>query len=261
MHVLRIFRMRYDRSMISRNGFVLWIVAGLALAVIFVAIEAAFIAWNGRPVPAPTIPREQALGAGPPLSYVVMGDSTAVGQGAPYEQGIARQSAEFLAETHRVQLTNTGVSGARLADVARTQLKQANAAKPDIVLLSVGANDAVHLTSGPSAEQSLQAIVASLRAANPHVKIVVTGCPAMGSIARFPWPAKQILGLRTRQMNAVFDRAVRRDQLIPAPIATRTGAAFLADKTLFARDNFHPNARGYALWTPVIAEALATASR
>lgn len=253
--------MRYDRSMISRHGFLLWLVAGLAVVVVFVAIEAAFIAWNGQLVPVPTIPREQTLGAGLPLSYVVMGDSTAVGQGAPYEQGIARQSAEFLAKNHRVQLTNTGISGARLADVARRQLEQANAAKPDIVLLSVGANDAVHLTSGRSAEQSLRTIVGSLRAANPHVKIIITGCPAMGSIARFPWPAKQILGLRTRQMNTVFDQAVQRDQLILAPIAARTGAAFLADKTLFARDNFHPNARGYALWTPVITEALISAMR
>ena len=41
-----------------------------------------------------------------------------------------------------------------------------------------------------------------------------------------------------------------------APIAERTGPSFRKDRTLFAADRFHPNARGYALWIAVINDAL-----
>ncbi|MCA1612368.1 MAG: hypothetical protein LC780_16315, partial [Acidobacteria bacterium] len=51
-------------------------------------------------------------------------------------------------------------------------------------------------------------------------------------------------------------RAVTAHGLTFAAIAERTGPAFRRDRTLFASDRFHPNARGYALWAAVLDEAL-----
>jgi len=85
---------------------------------------------------------------------------------------------------------------------------------------------------------------------------VVTSSPAMDSVTRFPDGAKQLLGLRTRQVNAVFEELIEKNGLIAAPIAEKTRDAFIADPTLTAADNFHPNARGYALWIPVVNQAL-----
>jgi lysophospholipase L1-like esterase len=79
----------------------------------------------------------------------------------------------------------------------------------------------------------------------------------MDSTPRFSlWPAKQLMGLRTRQVNTVFAGLIKQNHLTFAPIAVKTRAAFLADPTLFAADEFHPNARGYVLWKPVINDAL-----
>jgi lysophospholipase L1-like esterase len=88
------------------------------------------------------------------------------------------------------------------------------------------------------------------------VQIIVTGSPAVGSVSRFPWGARQLMELRTRQVNTVFDRLIKKNNLIYAPIAKETRSAFLADPTLTASDNFHPNARGYTLWIPVITAAI-----
>jgi lysophospholipase L1-like esterase len=238
---------------------VLLIVVAVILVVLLLGVaEVLFIKYNGSDVPAPDIPRgPQELGAaGPALTYVVMGDSTSIGQGADYSQSYAVASARHLAQNHRVKFVNVGISGATAKSVLDIQLSQAVKYKPDVVLLAVGANDATHFTSGGSLRQSLEQIINGLKKSNCQIRIIVTGAPAMDSAPRFPWPAKQLMGLRTRQVNNVFAPLVRQDGLTWAPVAAKTRAAFLADPTLFAADKFHPNARGYALWTPVINTAL-----
>ena len=226
--------------------------------VLFLVAEVLIIKYRGGNVPAPNIPRgPQTLGSGPPLTYVVMGDSTSVGQGAHYSQSYAVASAQHLAKTHRVTFVNIGISGATTKDVLDTQLSQAVKYKPDVVLLAVGANDARHLVSGKVIRQSVQQTIDGLKQANCAVRIVVTGSPAMDATPRFSlWPAKQLMGLRTHQVNTVFAALIKKNNLTLAPIALKTRAAFLADPTLFAADEFHPNARGYALWKPVINNAL-----
>ncbi len=197
--------------------------------------------------------------AGPPLRYAVLGDSTAAGVGAAAEDGIAVLTARHLGLTHRVSMRNLGVSGARMRDVLETQLGEAERLTPDLVLLSVGANDVTHLTSIPAMRRRLRAIVGRLRAASPGVRIVVTGAPDMGSPPRVPWLLRGVATLRTRMVNRMFVAEARRLHLVFAPIAADTGPLFRRDRTLFADDRFHPNTRGYAAWVTVLDDALARA--
>ncbi|MEO8785256.1 MAG: SGNH/GDSL hydrolase family protein [Candidatus Saccharimonadales bacterium] len=236
----------------TKPGLIVIIALSVAAA-LFVLFEVAYIKLNGRNVMAPTIPRQvQDFGTGPQLRYLVMGDSTSIGQGTDYQHSYAYQTAQYLGQDHSVSFMNVGQSGARAADVASQQLPKALAFRPDVVLLAVGANDATHLTSGSSLQKSLQAIINGLRQGNPAVKIVVTGSPEMSAVPRFPWPINWLAGLRTRQVNKVYSRLISQNHLVLAPIAQATGPAFKADPTLFAADNFHPNARGYQLWIHVI---------
>lgn len=99
----------------------------------------------------PPQPGVRVFGAAgdPPLAFVVMGDSTAAGRGADYDAGIAVGSARSLAARgRRVTLTNLAVSGATHADVRASQLDGAVRARPDLVVLSAGAND-VTARTGP----------------------------------------------------------------------------------------------------------------
>ena len=196
-----------------------------------------------------------------PLTYVVLGDSTAAGVGAPYDDGIAVQTAKHLRQSRPVTLHNFGVSGARMRDVVEDQLPKALAVRPDLVLVSAAANDVTHLTSIPSMRRRLREIVTRLRAVNPAVKIVVTGAPDMGSPPRIPWILRPIASLRTKMINRMFRSEVTRLGLVFAPIAERTGPLFRRDRTLFDADRFHPNSRGYATWTEVLNEALVKALR
>ena len=225
--------------------------------VVFLVVQFLVIRFNGSPVAVPDIPRDvQTTGSGEPLSYVIMGDSTSISQGSQYEEGFAFASVSRLARSFTVKSLNTGISGATSEEVRRDQLKAAMDARPDLVLLAVGANDVTHFVRLETIRESVQYIVDELKKANPDVRIVVTSSPAMDSVTRFPDGAKQLLGLRTRQVNAVFEELIEKNGLIAAPIAEKTRDAFIADPTLTAADNFHPNARGYALWIPVVNQAL-----
>jgi lysophospholipase L1-like esterase len=240
-----------------KHRLLFWAGIVLLVLVLLIIIELIVIKYNGTVVPAPNIPRQpQVLGSGKPLTYVVLGDSTAVSQGSDYKHGYAIASAKNLANTRQVTFINLAISGATGKSVLETQLSKALARRPDVVLLAVGANDATHFTNGRTIRDSVSKIVTGLRQANCDVRIVVTRSPAMDSVGRFPIGAKQIMGLRTKQVNDAFAPLIKDLDLTHAPIAEETRAAFLADPTLTAEDKFHPNARGYALWIPIINRAL-----
>lgn len=212
---------------------------------------------NGKPVPVPTIPRVSVtIGSGQSLSFLILGDSTAVGQGGDYSKGIAISAAELLAESRTVTYQNFAVSGARVNDALQKQLPQTAGLKPDIVLISVGANDVTHMTSLKAVKSDTIKIIDQLRKQNADVKIILTGSPQMGSVLRFPQPSKLLARLQTDRINTVFETIVKEKELIFAPIAQETGPIFLRDPSLFAEDKFHPNNAGYATWKPVITEAL-----
>jgi lysophospholipase L1-like esterase len=227
------------------------------LVIGFLAFEIAYIKWSGSPVARPTIPRkEQVIGSGPNLRYVILGDSTAISQGGNYQSGYAVASANYLAQNHTVTWKNVAASGARAKDIAVKQVPEAVDFKPDLVLIAVGANDVTHLTNISAVRNSLKHAVTELRVANPAVRIVVTGSPDMGSVPRFAQPARWLAGKQTERLNASIIGLAHQEKLIFAPIALRTGPLFRAHPELFAADKFHPTNAGYKAWIPVIDRAL-----
>lgn len=228
----------------------------IAIAVLGLLIEAKLAANRPREAFQNPSPEPMSFGTGTPFRYVVMGDSTGAGQGAPYDAGIAVRTAKHLAESRQVSLVNVSVSGARTADALRNQLPKVTALEPDAVLVSLGANDVTHLTGQKSVRQDLEGVVSGLIAANCNVKIVLTGSPDIGGARAFAQPLRWVAGWRTKSLNQVFEKTAAERRLTFARIADRTGPLFRRDRGLLAADEFHPNERGYGTWLPVLEEAL-----
>ena len=226
----------------------------VAAVVILLIAEVIYIKYNGVPVAVPNIPRaDESYGsAGSAIRFVVLGDSTAVGQGGSYDAGIARGSARHLGQNHRVTLTNLAVSGARSKDVLLKQLPAAVRLKPDVVMIAVGANDITHFTPTKQIVSNVRQTLAALQAANPAVRIVLTGSPQMGAVPRFPQPIRFIAKVRTGQVNKALDSLLQNGQIVRAPIAEQTGPTFIKHPELFAPDKFHPGTNGYGVWLPVL---------
>jgi lysophospholipase L1-like esterase len=240
---------------------ILLVVAGLIVVLILIALtDFLIVKYNGTTVLAPTIPRQPVTtGSGPKLTYVVMGDSTSIGQGSDYPSSIGPKTTAVLANDHTVTYVNVGISGATVKSMREQELAKAVSYKPDVVLLSVGANDVTHLTKTSAIADNLSHVISSLIASNCNVKLVFTGSPEMGSVPRFPWPLKQYAEHRTAVVNATFESVISQHQLTFAPIAANTGSFFKAHPELFASDKFHPLAGGYAEWLPTLNTALAEA--
>lgn len=227
--------------------------------VVAVAVANFFIIKNsGTNVPAPTIPRNSVtVGTGKPLRYVILGDSTGVGQGGEYSKGIAVQTAQYIADKgYAVSYQNFAISGSRVNDVLTKQVDKAIATKPDAVLIAIGANDVTHLTKLNTVKKGMQQVTTKLIAANPNIKIIITGSPQMGSVPRFPQPTKWLAKHRTAQINAVFTDIATDPQVTFAHIADETGPFFMKHPEYFAQDKFHPNTAGYQIWLPTLTKAV-----
>ncbi|MBP9719352.1 MAG: SGNH/GDSL hydrolase family protein [Candidatus Levybacteria bacterium] len=232
------------------------IITVLLLLFLFVPL---FVAFNWGKVPPFTNPSSEVKTFGngdTTYRYVVMGDSTAAGQGADYKKGIAVTTAKHLAKKGTVAMQNFSISGATVSDVLAVQLPQALKTKPDVVLLSVGANDVNHVTSLSSLERDLDMLVGKLLANNCEMKIVLTGSPDMGTVKRFIPPLSNLATWQSKRVNTIFKTTVQKQQLTYAPIFEKVGPIFKKDQSLYASDNFHPNNRGYAVWNTVLEKAL-----
>lgn len=174
--------------------------------------------------------------------WVVLGDSTAQGIGAPsYDQGyvgqLRRRLDEERGENGRWRVLNWSRSGARTADVLEVQLPRLEAldVEPDLVTVAIGAND---LRPVPQDQ-----LVANLRE-------IMARLPRGAVIATLPQ------GLRPEKaaaVNEILRADAPRAGLLVADVWARTGPPW---RGKFASDGFHPGARGYTDWADAFAEAL-----
>ncbi|MFA9288968.1 MAG: SGNH/GDSL hydrolase family protein [Weeksellaceae bacterium] len=190
------------------------------------------------------------------INYLVMGESTAAGQGGTYEKGIAYSTAKHLAKKETVRMINTSISGATLEKLIKHQLDVGVNSDPDVVLIAVGGNDVNSVTNLNRVETNLEYVINTLINKNCNVKIILTGAPDMGSLPRFMQPLRALAGWQTKRLNTVFEKVITKYNLTLAPIAKETGPVFSEDPTLFAADRFHPNDIGYELWNNVINPTL-----
>ena len=176
--------------------------------------------------------------------WVVLGDSTAQGIGAPsWAEGYVGQLRRALdAGSDRPwRVVNLSKSGARAADVADRQLPLMDGlpVRPDLVTCAIGANDIVRRTPLPALEATFGRIIA--------------GLPPRAVVATLP---KGLHAERTEAVNRYLRAEGPKAGLVVADVWARTGPPW---RGKLAADGFHPGALGYAEWAAAFAEALGVA--
>ena len=170
--------------------------------------------------------------------WVVLGDST--GQGI----GTSRRERSYVASVLRAlreqrdpgwRTINLSRSGARVADVVRTQLPLLEALDPQLVTCAIGAND-VFRTPFRRLDRNLRTLTARL----PSAALFATLPQGLG-------------GKRSARVNALIDELIAAHGLVRVDVWSHTGPPW-DDK--FSADHFHPNDAGYAGWTIAFLEAL-----
>ncbi len=193
---------------------------------------------------------------GSALRMVWLGDSTAAGVGASdVDLAIPRRVAVAL--DRPVELTSLAVSGDRVSDVVDDQAPRLDSLRPDVVLVSIGANDVVHLTSREDFRSRYDELVAAIP---EGALLVLLGVPDMGAPPRYLQPLRGIASLRGRQLDAVSRDVARTHDAVYVDIAGETGPTMRSDTArYFSPDRYHPGDEGYALWADAVLEQLVPA--
>ncbi len=188
----------------------------------------------------------------PPLLYVALGDSTAAGTGADAaEQGYVYAVAAHLAGGQKyVHVVNVAVSGARVADVLNQQLPKVNGLHPDVVSVSVGANDATHFTDLVQYRKTIQLIVDSIIKLQPS-RVLFANTPDLFATPALPVWFSYVVGKRAAAQNRVLASVVTDKHVDIVDIFNQAKLDYRADPALYAPDLFHPSAKGYQQWSSV----------
>jgi acyl-CoA thioesterase I len=164
-----------------------------------------------------------------PVKLAILGDSLAAGYGVKPGQSVpARLEAALKAQGRNVTVINHGVSGDTTAG-GLDRVDWMLADKPDIVMVELGANDALRGLDPAAAERNLDAIVAKLKAAG--VTVWLAGMLAPRNFG--PEYAQQFDGLYKR---------LAEKYNVPLYPFFLDGVA--QDVALNQADGLHPNPKG-----------------
>jgi lysophospholipase L1-like esterase len=185
-------------------------------------------------------------GGGEPLRLVMLGDSTAVGLGLtdPAETPGVLIACGLSAVAERpVRLDVFGESGAASAELA-SQVDRALAARPDVAVIFIGANDVTTQTRPPLAVRHLQKAVRRFREVGAEV--IVGTCPDLGTVRPIGQPLRWVTRRWCRELAAAQTIAVVEAGGRTVAFADLLGPEFATNPgEMFGPDRYHPSARGY----------------
>lgn len=177
------------------------------------------------------------------ILYLALGDSSAVGIGASSARsGYVGMFAERIEGRlqKKVKVINLGVSGAKTEDVLNKQIPDGIKTKADIVTLSIGTND---LYTDLRLDEILN-----------NFEMIFKRLPKGTYIAEVPylmWGERDRKGLDIN--NRLKELANKYDQIM-VPLYNPTKEIHFRWDT-YAPDFFHPNDKGYEVWTDSFVEA------
>jgi lysophospholipase L1-like esterase len=193
------------------------------------------------------------------LSFAVLGDSIAFGQGAsaPAHTAAARLAADLDGQGIATEMRVFAVPGARSADLA-AQVRRAQEWPPHLALIIIGANDLTRLIPPEQAAAQLGDAVRRLRGAGAEV--VVAPAPDLSVV---PWVPPHMRAMVRAGSAALHDAQTRAALAVGgrvADIGMTSADGFAADPNLFSADRFHPSSAGYAVITDALAPTVRAAA-
>ena len=180
-----------------------------------------------------------------PGVIVALGDSLTAGYGLPAEEGfVSRLEVSLRAGGMPARVVNAGVSGDTSAG-GRARLDWALAEHPDLVIVELGANDALRGLDPASTYDNLDNIVTRIRARD--IEVLLTGMQAPPNFGR----------RYSEDFRSIYTRLAKKHNVILYPFFLDVVAA---ERGLKQRDGLHPNAAGVDIIvegiTPYVLRAL-----
>ena len=189
--------------------------------------------------------------------YVAIGDSTVEGVGAsdPSRSCPALVFEKIKNEKERAYFYNLGKSGARIKDVVELQLAKAVELKPDLITISVGANDLRHRTKLRHFEKDFLELIKTLNE-KTKAKIIISNIPDLSVVPSIPILVKHLLRFVTGRFNRIIKEYAEQFKCILVDLYTGSKIYGRKSTGLISEDGLHPSDEGYALWANAIIDYL-----
>ena len=204
-------------------------------------------------MPEPPGSRPGSAGHGPPMRLFVAGDSGAAGVGAPtQDQGLCGQLVRCLSRNHTVHWCVPAANGLDSPGLLEL-LEVAPCACFDVVVLSIGANDATGLRAPLQWARWQNRLAALIHHCFGPAILVHSAVPPMHACLALPQPLRWFMGRWARQMNETLAG------MLPGQSSRIMHWHPEATTTLgMAMDGIHPSSTGYANWTEGLSPHLTT---
>ncbi len=213
--------------------------------------------WKVGLLPDATGPREGVVGTGDnPTKLWVMGESTVAGLGArDHSRSLAGQFALNLSNylerpVHWMVLGKNGVTARQTIDELLPQMPDEQF---DYILLGIGGNDVMKLSSPVKWRRDMTELLIRLRERQPEAVIFISNCPMIILSPVIPQPSKALLWQLSRMHDAnirEFTRDMKRVVYYPQPVGVSIEGFFA--------DGIHPSEQGYAEWTEAMVTYFGT---
>jgi len=187
----------------------------------------------------------------PMLRVAVLGDSsvTAPGVTGPEEIWITLV-CQRLAEKNHVVLESFAVGGSMAHDVIEGQMEAAILFGPDLVFVSIGANDAIKGVPRRRFAENMDRLIGEL--SETGAIVVQSGVGELGSIPRLFPPLSNLMSRRARRFDAVHWEVAKEHGSSVVPQRNDDLGVWYSDRDLWADDLFHVSAQGHARWANTV---------
>jgi len=206
-------------------------------------LQARHVRRTAPQMPEPPGHRTGTAGRGSLVRLLVAGDSGAAGVGAASQgQALCGQLVRRLSRHHTVQWCVLAVNGLDSPGLLQL-LKDSPAARFDVVVLSMGANDATGLCAPLRWAQWQQRLAELITDRFQPALLVHSAVPPMHACAALPQPLRWFMGRWARQMNSTLA-----GQLADQPQRTLHWHPESTTSVGMAADGMHPSPAGYSVW-------------
>ena len=234
---------------------------GLVAGAVLLGVETAYaVLWPAPDLESFDPSRELGDPARPTLRVAVLGDSSVTAPGVRTADDIwVSRVAERLAEHYHVVLSSFAVGGSTARDLIEEQLSSAIDFEPDLVLIAVGANDAMRGIPLRVFEQNLDTLVGRL--ATTGARIVLSGVGDLGSIPRLHPPLENLMSRRASRFDRAHWRVADRHGATVVHQRSDDRTVWYRDRDLWADDRFHVSSRGHERWAETAWQSIAPVVR
>ena len=186
---------------------------------------------------------------------VVLGDSTALGQGTDSVEksfGYQYLLTNPDLKDQNWSFENRAVSGVKINEVLKHQL---DFEPVDLVMVSIGANDITGNTKPSEFQASVETLANQLH--NKAKQVIWLSIPDFITSPILLPPLNYILSQREQVLNEIIKNIVTESGYQIVDIYNGAREPFANNpKRYFGADKYHPSAAGYAVWVELIQKTL-----